>query len=50
MVKNTGGVANMGGYIGEDEEKVLDKTVEISEEQIEELFANKSVSPCPGAH
>ncbi len=52
MTKNTGAVASMGGYVPEvKEEDLVDHSVVVSEEELEELFAEVAVlNKCPGAH
>lgn len=50
--KNTGAVASLGGYVPETKkEDIIDKTVSISEEELEELFAFiMPLNSCPSSH
>ena len=52
MTKNTGAVASSGGYVAEEsKEALIDKTVEISEEELQELFAFiMPLNSCPTSH
>lgn len=52
MTKNTGAVASMGGFVPEVKaEELVDRNVVVSEEELEELFAEMPVlNKCPGAH
>ena len=50
--KNTGAVASLGGYVPETKkEDIVDKSVKISEDELEELFAFITpLNSCPSSH
>lgn len=52
QTKNTGAVASLGGYVPDTkEEDIIDKTVPISDEELEELFAFiMPLNSCPSSH
>lgn len=52
MTKNTGAVASMGGFVPEvTADELVDHNIVVSEEELEELFAEMAVlNKCPGSH
>lgn len=50
--KNTGAVASLGGFVPETKkEDIIDKSVAISEDELEELFAFvMPLNSCPTSH